>query len=237
MRIWTLTPTQGVRLVFSGRGDGGSYKRGTVSNGAVPVGRREVPGLLGIFCLLLLNGGNGVGKHGVDGRLIQARIPFVASRGDGRRSTQRGSPVVGVELGHGIAQTTGHGVLLPKVGGRQNTRDWMALGHLVQDLSKEALLHLGGLLYQGICGGGALSLAQDSKPLFNGAQLILEILVQSGSSHLFQHGLVLFNVLNPLLTQPVGIIEAALLGLLIIKNLGGRTNRPCGKWGVEGHVG
>lgn len=70
---------------------------------------------------------------------------------------------------------------------------------MLQDLDEEADLDLGGLLQQGVEGGGALGLAQDAEPLLDGAELVLEVLVERGRGHFLERVLVLVNVGEPLL--------------------------------------
>src|ERR1700733_4619788 len=89
--------------------------------------------------------------------------------------------------------------LLTKICRRKNTRYWMAPGHLVQDLGEKPLLHLCGLLDESICCRGPLSLAEDSKPLLNSTQFVLELLVECCSRHFLQHSFILLDVLYPLL--------------------------------------
>lgn len=90
-----------------------------------------------------------------------------------------------------------------KVGGRQDARHGMILAHLLKHLDEESNLNLGSLLQQSVQGGGAFGLTQDPKPLFNGAQLILEVLIQGGGGHLLQRRLVLIDVGYPLLSDLV----------------------------------
>lgn len=75
----------------------------------------------------------------------------------------------------------------------------MVLAHLLENLNEEANLDLSGLLQQGVQSGRALSLAQHSKPLLNGAEFVLEVLIKRGGSHLLQRRLILVNIRNPLL--------------------------------------
>lgn len=98
----------------------------------------------------------------------------------------------------------------------------MVLAHLLEDLDEEADLDLSGLLQQGVQSGRALSLTQHPKPLLNGAELVLEVLVERGGSHLLQRRLILVNVRNPLLGDLVlridiqaGRAKAALLWLAV----------------------
>lgn len=74
---------------------------------------------------------------------------------------------------------------LAKIRRRQDARDWMAPGHLVQDLRKKSLLHLGCLLNQGVGSSSPFSLAENSEPLFDSAEFVLEILVECSSCHFF----------------------------------------------------
>lgn len=107
-------------------------------------------------------------------------------------------------------------------GGRQNSRHGMILAHLLQNLDEEADLDLGRLLQQCIQSGRALGLAQDAEPLLDGAELVLEVLVERGGGHFFQRRLVLVNVGDPLLGNLVlgvnveaGGAVAALLRLAV----------------------
>lgn len=117
-----------------------------------------------------------------------------------------------------------------KVGWRQYSGHRMILGHLLQDLDEEPDLHLGRLLQQGIQSGSALGLTQDTEPLLDGAQLILEILIQGGRRHLRQGGLVLVDIIDPLLRGPIqSIVHVPLtLGMLIEKYLRRRTHSISG---------
>lgn len=92
----------------------------------------------------------------------------------------------------------------------------MALRHLLQDLDKEADLHLSGLLQQSIQGRSSLGLAQDTEPLLDGTQLIFEILVKRSSCHLFQCSLILINVREPLLSRTVHRIFRVVLALRLL---------------------
>ena len=103
-----------------------------------------------------------------------------------------------------------------KVGRREHAGHGMTVGHLLQHLNEEANLHLGGLLQEGIQRRGALGLAQDLEPLLDGAQLVLEILIQGGGGHLFERGLVLIDVGDPLLCRFVGGILGAARVLLLL---------------------
>jgi hypothetical protein len=111
---------------------------------------------------------------------------------------------------------------LSKVCGRQNSRHRVTLRHLLEDLDEKANLDLGRLLKQSIQSCSSFRFTQDAKPLLNGAEFILKVLIESSRSHFFQGGLVLIDVGNPLLSRPVeGIVHVSLtLGLLIEENFG-----------------
>jgi hypothetical protein len=129
--------------------------------------------------------------------------------------------------------------LLAKVRRRQHARHGQALGHLLQDLDEEANLHLGRLLQQGVQGGGALGLAQDAEPLLDGAQLVLEVLVERGRGHLLERVLVLIDVGEPLLGGALHLVRVARLRVLAAKvDLRGGADATVGQRGREAaHVG
>jgi len=81
----------------------------------------------------------------------------------------------------------------------QNSRHWMILSHLLENLDEEADLDLSCLLKKSIKSSSTLSLTQNPEPLLDGAQLVLKILVESSSGHLLQRGLILIDIRNPLL--------------------------------------
>ena len=91
----------------------------------------------------------------------------------------------------------------------------MAFRHLVQYLCEESLLHLGRLLNQGVCRSSPFSLAEDMEPLLDRAQFVLKLCIKRGCRHLFQHNLILLNVLYPLF-KLARIVLRTLLGLLIV---------------------
>ena len=90
---------------------------------------------------------------------------------------------------------------LVKASRGQDTRHGVVLSHLLQNLDEESDLDLRGLLQQRIEGSSPLSFAQDTEPLFNSAEFILEVLIEGGCSHLLQSGLVLVNIGKPLLSK------------------------------------
>lgn len=93
----------------------------------------------------------------------------------------------------------------------------MILPHLLENLNKEAYLNLSGLLQQGIQRRSPLCLAQNSEPLFYSTQFILEVLIQSRSSHLLQCCLILIDISDPLLSNPVlGVIVHVALALRLL---------------------
>jgi hypothetical protein len=123
---------------------------------------------------------------------------------------------------------------LAKVGRRKHAGHGQALGHLLQDLDEEANLHLGGLLQQGIERGSPLGLAEHAEPLLDGAQLVLEVLVERGRGHLLQCVLVLVDISEPLLGGALHLVGVARLRVLAAKiNLRGRANAAVGEWGRE----
>lgn len=110
----------------------------------------------------------------------------------------------------------------------------MALGHLLQNLDEETDLDLGSLLQQSIQRCSPFRFAEDTEPLFNGTELILEILIQGGSRHLLESRLILIDVCQPLLSRTVdGIIVALALVLLIVVDLRRRANTAGGERGGE----
>jgi len=93
----------------------------------------------------------------------------------------------------------------------------MILSHLLENLNEEADLNLGCLLEESIQSSRSFSLAQNSEPLFDGAQLVLEILVEGCSSHLLQRSFILVNVGDPLLSNLVrSIIFSRTLSLALL---------------------
>lgn len=108
----------------------------------------------------------------------------------------------------------------------------MILSHLLEHLDEKANLNLSCLLQEGIQSGGAFSLAQDTEPLLDGTELVLEVLVQSSSSHLFQRRFVLINVGNPLLGNLVLRVRFGVVGAKVLLSLpieiGGRSNAAGG---------
>ena len=118
----------------------------------------------------------------------------------------------------------------------------MVLSHLLQDLDKETNLDLGGLLEQRVQSSGALGLAQDAEPLLDGAQFVLEILVERGGGHLLEGGLVLVDVGDPLLGELVlGVhvgVAVALARLHLAVEVRRRADAARGSLASEGrHVG
>jgi len=141
---------------------------------------------------------------------------------------------IGVSALHHSYIREGKGTLLAKVGGRQHARHGQALGHLLQDLDEEANLHLGRLLQQGVQGGGALGLAQDAEPLLDGAQLVLEVLVERGRGHLLERVLVLVDVGEPLLGGALHLVWVARLRVLAAEvDLRGGADATVGQRGRE----
>jgi hypothetical protein len=123
---------------------------------------------------------------------------------------------------------------LPKVGRREHARHGQALGHLLQDLDEEANLHLGSLLQQGIERGSPLGLAEHAEPLLDGAQLVLEVLVECCRGHFFERGLVLVDVGEPLLGGALHLVWIARLRVVAAKiDLRGRADAAIGKRGRE----
>lgn len=96
----------------------------------------------------------------------------------------------------------------------------MALGHLLQNLDEETDLHLRSLLQQSIQSRSPFRFAEDTEPLLNSTQLILEILVQRRSCHLLESGLVLIDIRKPLLCRTIqDIVTVLALALLIVVDL------------------
>jgi hypothetical protein len=128
---------------------------------------------------------------------------------------------------------------LPKVGRREHARHGQTLGHLLQNLDEEPDLHLGGLLEEGIERGSPLGLAEHAEPLLDGAQLVLEVLVERGRGHLLQGRLVLVYVGQPLLGGTLHLVGIARLRVVAAKvHLRGRADAAVGEWGREAaHVG
>ena len=129
--------------------------------------------------------------------------------------------------------------LLSEIGRRQHARHGQVLRHLLQDLNEETDLHLCRLLEQRIQGSCSLRLAQDAEPLLDGAQLVLEVLVERGRSHLLERVLVLVNVGQPLLGGTLHLVRVARVRVASSEvHLGGRTHAAVGEWGREAaHVG
>lgn len=94
---------------------------------------------------------------------------------------------------------------------RQDTRHWVALSHLLQDLYEESYLDLSGLLKEGIQSSCSLGFAKDFKPLLNCTELILEVLVKGCGGHLLECSFVLIDIRNPLLSNSVGSIPLIVL--------------------------
>lgn len=76
----------------------------------------------------------------------------------------------------------------------------MVLSHLLENLDEETDLDLSCLLQKSVESSSTLSFTQNSEPLLDSAQLILEILIECSSSHLLQRGLILIDIRNPLLS-------------------------------------
>lgn len=96
----------------------------------------------------------------------------------------------------------------------------MVLTHLLKNLDEEANLDLGCLLQESIQRSGTLSLGQNPEPLLDGAELVLEVLVQGSGSHFLESRLVLVNVGDPLLGRlvlgvRVGTLTLALLAVKV----------------------
>lgn len=129
--------------------------------------------------------------------------------------------------------------LLSKVGRGQNAGHWKTLGHLLEHLNEEPDLNLSSLLEQRIQSGSSLGLTQDAKPLFDGAQLVLEVLVEGGCGHLFQRGLILIDVGKPLLGGALHLVWVARLCAAAPEvYLRGRANAAVGeRRGEAAHVG
>ena len=94
---------------------------------------------------------------------------------------------------------------------REHARHWMALAHLLQHLNEEAYLYLCSLLQKGVQCCRAFSFAQHLEPLLDGAELVLEVLVEGGCCHLLQRVFVLINICYPLLSQRVGGIDLGIV--------------------------
>src|SRR5689334_12764859 len=120
---------------------------------------------------------------------------------------------------------------LVKVCRRKHTRKRVVLAHLLENLDKEANLHLSSLLQQGVESSSALGLTENTEPLLNSCQLILEVLVKGGGSHLLQRSLILVDIGNPLLGKLVLRINIgialALIRLCLTVEVGGRANAAC----------
>jgi hypothetical protein len=123
---------------------------------------------------------------------------------------------------------------LSEVGGRQNSGHGHVLGHLLQDLDEETNLHLRRLLEQSVERCRSLGLAKDAEPLFNSAQLVLEVLVKSSCRHLFECSFILVDVGEPLLGSAFHLIRVARLGIVAAKvDFGSGANATIGKRGGE----
>lgn len=225
--------------LLGGRDGGCEHGAAVADNGAVAVGGGRLADGLGVLGLLLGDGSGGVREHAVDGGGVEARGALACTRR--RRGTAHHGVAVltRAELAHSIAQLLGHGILLAEVSGREHARHGQALGHLLQDLDEEANLHLGGLLQQGVEGGGALGLAEDAEPLLDGAQLVLEVLVERGRGHFLECVLVLVDVGEPLRGGTLHLVRVARLRVLTAKvDFRGGADATVGQWGGEAaHVG
>jgi hypothetical protein len=106
----------------------------------------------------------------------------------------------------------------------------MILAHLLKDLDEEADLDLSGLLEQGIESSSAFSFAEDPEPLLYSAKLILEVLVEGGSSHLLECCLILIDIGNPLLGQFIlGVELSRAMALTLLRlaiEVGGGPDGP-----------
>jgi hypothetical protein len=100
---------------------------------------------------------------------------------------------------------------LAEVGRRKHARHGHVLGHLLQDLDEEPDLHLSRLLEQSVECRSPFGLAEHAEPLLDGAQLVLEVLVESGRGHLLQCRLVLVDIGEPLLGGTFHLIGVARL--------------------------
>lgn len=120
--------------------------------------------------------------------------------------------------------------LFAEIRWRKYAGHWMTFCHLLEYLYEEADLDLSGLLQQCIQGGCPFCFAQNLEPLLYGGKLILEILIQRSSSHLFQRDLILIDVSDPLLRGFVHDIIVVTLAVgvlrLIIIDFGCRSHTP-----------
>lgn len=103
-----------------------------------------------------------------------------------------------------------------KVGRREDARHGMILAHLLEDLDEETNLDLGGLLQKSIQSSSPLCFAEHPEPLFNGTELVFEVLVERGCGHFFERGLVLINVGDPLLRN---LVLCVALGVALVLTL------------------
>jgi len=117
----------------------------------------------------------------------------------------------------------------------------MGLGHLLKNRDEESNLNLSRLLQESVQGSGPLRFAQHTEPLLDGAELVLELLIQCSRSHLLQRILVRLQIVDPLAGRLVeGLGLGVLLGYLgrIQEYLGRRPDAPTHRR-LEGtrHVG
>jgi hypothetical protein len=131
-----------------------------------------------------------------------------------------------------------HLTFLPEVCRRKHARHWQALGHLLQNLDEEANLHLGGLLEQSIERRGPLGLAEHAEPLLDGAQLVLEVLVECSRGHFLQCRLVLVDVGEPLLGGTLHLVGVAALRVVAaeVDFRGGANAAVCQRGREAAHV-
>lgn len=91
----------------------------------------------------------------------------------------------------------------------------MASSHLLQHANEESNLDMSGLLQERVESGGSLGLTKDTEPLFNGGQLVFELLIEGGGSHVFEGVFVLIDIGNPLLRGIVHVLVVSDKGLAL----------------------
>jgi len=109
-----------------------------------------------------------------------------------------GSVQAQLDLQHLVSTKRVWHTFFTKVGRRQDARHGMALCHLLENLNEESDLDLSCLLQQCIQRSCTLGFTEDTEPLFDSTQLILEILIECCRGHLLQGRFVLIDVCNPL---------------------------------------